>query len=166
MHRHNIVLPTASLVREAQWGHFRCETIPWKSPFHIWAHKSAGTHSSDCVWIVLSLFRRPDTVKQKNAFPPNFIHSLDSTHMMLTALHCYRYLCCKWVFSLVLQSGLNLPPLLPSFNSSFIHSAGLTFVSVHDCYWTHALTVDTMNKVSFPSLALIYSPSMSLPDSA
>ncbi|XP_030640261.1 DNA-directed RNA polymerase, mitochondrial [Chanos chanos] len=58
---------------------------------------------------------RPDTVKQKNAFPPNFIHSLDSTHMMLTALYCY--------------------------------SAGLTFVSVHDCFWTHALTVDTMNKV-------------------
>ncbi|XP_028260251.1 DNA-directed RNA polymerase, mitochondrial [Parambassis ranga] len=58
---------------------------------------------------------RPDTVKQKNAFPPNFIHSLDSTHMMLTALHCY--------------------------------CAGLTFVSVHDCFWTHALTVDTMNKV-------------------
>ncbi|XP_077439955.1 DNA-directed RNA polymerase, mitochondrial [Vanacampus margaritifer] len=58
---------------------------------------------------------RPDTVKQKNAFPPNFIHSLDSTHMMLTALHC--------------------------------NSFGLTFVSVHDCFWTHALTVDTMNKV-------------------
>ncbi|XP_064791178.1 DNA-directed RNA polymerase, mitochondrial-like isoform X2 [Oncorhynchus masou masou] len=57
---------------------------------------------------------RPDTVKQKNAFPPNFIHSLDSTHMMLTALYCY--------------------------------SAGLTFVSVHDCFWTHAITVDTMNK--------------------
>ncbi|XP_051978328.1 DNA-directed RNA polymerase, mitochondrial [Xyrauchen texanus] len=58
---------------------------------------------------------KPDSVKQKNAFPPNFIHSLDSTHMMLTSLHCYR--------------------------------AGLTFVSVHDCYWTHALTVDTMNRV-------------------
>ncbi|TSK53675.1 DNA-directed RNA polymerase, mitochondrial [Bagarius yarrelli] len=61
------------------------------------------------------VYERPDTVKQKNAFPPNFIHSLDSTHMMLTALNCY--------------------------------SAGLTFVSVHDCYWTHALTVDIMNKV-------------------
>ncbi|KAH0625808.1 hypothetical protein JD844_034088 [Phrynosoma platyrhinos] len=24
---------------------------------------------------------------------------------------------------------------------------GLTFVSVHDCYWTHALTVDIMNQV-------------------
>ncbi|NXT85379.1 RPOM protein, partial [Zapornia atra] len=59
--------------------------------------------------------QKPDTVKQKNAFPPNFIHSLDSTHMMLTALHCLRQ--------------------------------GLTFVSVHDCYWTHALTVDVMNQI-------------------
>ncbi|XP_076009563.1 DNA-directed RNA polymerase, mitochondrial [Genypterus blacodes] len=58
---------------------------------------------------------KPDTMKQKNAFPPNYIHSLDSTHMMLTALYCYR--------------------------------SGLTFASVHDCFWTHALTVDTMNKI-------------------
>lgn len=43
--------------------------------------------------LLLSLLcrRKPDTVKQKNAFPPNFIHSLDSTHMMLTALHCLRW---------------------------------------------------------------------------
>jgi len=26
--------------------------------------------------------------RQKSAFPPNFVHSLDSTHMMLTALRC------------------------------------------------------------------------------
>ncbi|GAV03671.1 hypothetical protein RvY_14063-3 [Ramazzottius varieornatus] len=31
-----------------------------------------------------------NTMKQKNAFPPNFIHSLDSSHMMLTCLHCAR----------------------------------------------------------------------------
>nr|CAB3265039.1 DNA-directed RNA polymerase, mitochondrial-like [Phallusia mammillata] len=30
-----------------------------------------------------------NVVKQRNAFPPNFVHSLDATHMMLTALHCY-----------------------------------------------------------------------------
>uniref|UniRef100_A0A672HQW3 DNA-directed RNA polymerase n=2 Tax=Salarias fasciatus TaxID=181472 RepID=A0A672HQW3_SALFA len=68
---------------------------------------------------------RPDTVKQKNAFPPNFIHSLDSTHMMLTALHCY--------------------------------SAGLTFVSVHDCFWTHAITVDIMNKVCREQFVALHS---------
>ncbi|MBN3323041.1 RPOM protein, partial [Atractosteus spatula] len=68
---------------------------------------------------------RPDTVKQKNAFPPNFIHSLDSTHMMLTALHCY--------------------------------SAGLTFVSVHDCFWTHAVTVDIMNKICREQFVTLHS---------
>ncbi|XP_047394053.1 DNA-directed RNA polymerase, mitochondrial [Sciurus carolinensis] len=59
--------------------------------------------------------QKPNTLKQKNGFPPNFIHSLDSTHMMLTALHCYR--------------------------------KGLTFVSVHDCFWTHAANVPVMNQV-------------------
>ncbi|XP_075400141.1 DNA-directed RNA polymerase, mitochondrial [Tenrec ecaudatus] len=59
--------------------------------------------------------QKPNTMKQKNGFPPNFIHSLDSTHMMLTALHCYR--------------------------------KGLTFVSVHDCFWTHAADVPVMNQV-------------------
>ncbi|XP_030878265.1 DNA-directed RNA polymerase, mitochondrial isoform X3 [Leptonychotes weddellii] len=59
--------------------------------------------------------QKPNTLKQKNGFPPNFIHSLDSSHMMLTALHCYR--------------------------------KGLTFVSVHDCFWTHAADVEVMNQV-------------------
>lgn len=26
----------------------------------------------------------PDSRKQRTAFPPNFVHSLDSTHMMYT----------------------------------------------------------------------------------
>ncbi|XP_061322660.1 DNA-directed RNA polymerase, mitochondrial [Pezoporus flaviventris] len=69
--------------------------------------------------------QKPDTVKQKNAFPPNFIHSLDSTHMMLTALHCLRL--------------------------------GLTFVSVHDCYWTHAVTVDVMNQVCRQQFVALHS---------
>ncbi|XP_056132232.1 DNA-directed RNA polymerase, mitochondrial [Lampris incognitus] len=71
------------------------------------------------------LKERPDTVKQKNAFPPNFIHSLDSTHMMLTSLHC--------------------------------HSAGVTFASVHDCFWTHALTVDVMNKICREQFVALHS---------
>ena len=29
-----------------------------------------------------------NSVKQASAFPPNFIHSLDATHMMMTALEC------------------------------------------------------------------------------
>lgn len=58
-----------------------------------------------------ALYRR----KQATAFPPNFVHSLDSTHMMLTALNCHR--------------------------------AGLTFVSVHDCFWTHANKVPEMSRI-------------------
>lgn len=57
----------------------------------------------------------PITMKHRNAFPPNFIHSLDSSHMMLTALYSQR--------------------------------SGITFASVHDCFWTHPSTVDTMNKI-------------------
>ncbi|GBP01415.1 DNA-directed RNA polymerase, mitochondrial [Eumeta japonica] len=34
------------------------------------------------------MYEIPNAMKQKNAFPPNFIHSLDSSHMMLTSLHC------------------------------------------------------------------------------
>lgn len=70
-------------------------------------------------------FERPNVMKQKNAFPPNFIHSLDSTHMMLTSLHSQR--------------------------------AGITFVSVHDCFWTHPSTVDIMNKICREQFVALHS---------
>ena len=28
--------------------------------------------------------------RQRTAFPPNFVHSLDSTHMMMTAIACKK----------------------------------------------------------------------------
>ncbi|XP_058056924.1 DNA-directed RNA polymerase, mitochondrial [Anopheles bellator] len=70
-------------------------------------------------------FEKPNIMKQKNAFPPNFVHSLDSSHMMLTSLHCER--------------------------------AGLTFISVHDCYWTHACTVPTMNTICREQFVALHS---------
>ncbi|XP_053228748.1 DNA-directed RNA polymerase, mitochondrial isoform X1 [Podarcis raffonei] len=99
-------------------------TVEWMTPLGLPIvqpyHRSKTTLVNSTIQSVHlksrhDVTQKPDTVKQKNAFPPNFIHSLDSTHMMLTALHCHR--------------------------------EGLTFVSVHDCYWTHALTVDVMNRV-------------------
>lgn len=114
MSKHNIVLPTASLgvsctVRnEAALDPRQFH----RSPLFIFA----ATHISSNIWALLSLFRKPDTVKQKNAFPPNFIHSLDSTHMMMTALGCHRYRCCKCLFISVL-SWISAPKLfscLPS----------------------------------------------------
>ncbi|TDH71339.1 hypothetical protein CCR75_002681 [Bremia lactucae] len=53
--------------------------------------------------------------RQKSAFPPNFVHSLDSTHMMLTARRC-------------------------------LEDDKISFAAVHDSYWTHACSVDTMNR--------------------
>ncbi|GMF57512.1 unnamed protein product [Phytophthora fragariaefolia] len=53
--------------------------------------------------------------RQKSAFPPNFVHSLDSTHMMLTARRC-------------------------------LEDEKIAFAAVHDSYWTHACSVDVMNR--------------------
>lgn len=68
---------------------------------------------------------KPNIVKQKNAFPPNFIHSLDSSHMMLTSMFCER--------------------------------AGITFISVHDCFWTHACNVPVMNKICREQFVALHS---------
>lgn len=59
---------------------------------------------------------RPVSIgRQKSAFPPNFVHSLDSTHMMLTARRC-------------------------------LEDEQISFAAVHDSYWTHACSVDIMNR--------------------
>uniref|UniRef100_A0A8C5LN70 DNA-directed RNA polymerase n=1 Tax=Leptobrachium leishanense TaxID=445787 RepID=A0A8C5LN70_9ANUR len=109
-------------------------TVAWMTPLGLPIiqpyHRSKHTLLSGNLQIVNvqnshDANERPDTLKQKNAFPPNFIHSLDSTHMMLTALHCYKQ--------------------------------GLTFVSVHDCFWTHADTVDIMNKVCREQFVALHS---------
>ncbi|XP_036623366.1 DNA-directed RNA polymerase, mitochondrial [Trichosurus vulpecula] len=99
-------------------------TVQWVTPLGLPViqpyHKTQkiivpGNLQSLCLLSYTDVNQKPNTLKQKNAFPPNFIHSLDSTHMMLTALYCHR--------------------------------KGLTFVSVHDCFWTHASTVDLMNEI-------------------
>lgn len=66
-----------------------------------------------------------NNVKEKNAFSPNFIHSLDSCHMMLTSLNCEK--------------------------------VGTTFVSVHDCFWTHPSTVPIMNRICREQFILLHS---------
>lgn len=37
-----------------------------------------------------------------------------------------------------------------------IYRAGINFVSVHDCFWTHPGSVDLMNKVSYKIYELIF----------
>lgn len=65
--------------------------------------------------VAFDTLKNPNSMKQRNAFPPNYIHSLDACHMMLTSTNCEKI--------------------------------GLTFASVHDCYWTHAATVPQMSKI-------------------
>ncbi|XP_003502602.1 DNA-directed RNA polymerase, mitochondrial isoform X2 [Cricetulus griseus] len=90
--------------------------IPVIQPYHREAKVQVkGGIQSITMTSSMDITQKPNTLKQKNGFPPNFIHSLDSAHMMLTALHCYR--------------------------------KGLTFVSVHDCFWTHAADIPVMNEV-------------------
>ena len=59
-----------------------------------------------------------DVVKQKAAFPPNFIHSLDATHMLMTATACAE-----------------------------IQDDPITFAAVHDSYWTHACDVERLRVI-------------------
>jgi len=88
--------------------------LPIVQPYSCYINKMT-TKSKQTHTIGMDEYVKPNIMKQKNAFPPNFIHSLDSSHMMLTSLYCEK--------------------------------AGLTFISIHDCFWTHACTVPEMNKV-------------------
>lgn len=107
--------------------------VEWITPLGLpivqpYVHKSSNS-SSNVLNItsqfVSDKYRKLNNMKEKNAFPPNFVHSLDSCHMMLTSLHCEK--------------------------------AGLTFVSVHDCFWTHANTVPIMNKICREQFLLLHS---------
>ncbi|CAJ1835798.1 unnamed protein product [Sphenostylis stenocarpa] len=98
--------------------------------------------------------------RQRTAFPPNFVHSLDGSHMMMTAVACKK-------------EGLNFAgiSLISPFCSPFFSRGPLLgnricpatklvpgvkkrrdFLPdrdgwVHDSYWTHACDVDKMNRI-------------------
>ncbi len=105
------------------------QNVEWITPLGLPVvqpyNQDRSTRKSITTSVKMDLFSKPNVVKQKNAFPPNFIHSLDSSHMMLTSLHCER--------------------------------AGFTFMSVHDCYWTHASTVPDMNKICREQFVALHS---------
>lgn len=87
--------------------------------------QSGKDFTSSHIQTTRGITARPNVLKQKNAFAPNFIHSLDSSHMKLTALHCQR--------------------------------SDISFVSVHDCFWTHPSTVDAMNKICREQFVALHS---------
>ncbi|KAK6931395.1 DNA-directed RNA polymerase, N-terminal [Dillenia turbinata] len=62
--------------------------LPVVQPYH-----KLGRHLIKTSLQVLTLQRETDKVmvkRQRTAFPPNFVHSLDGSHMMMTAVACKR----------------------------------------------------------------------------
>ncbi|URE41883.1 hypothetical protein MUK42_07982 [Musa troglodytarum] len=70
--------------------------LPVVQPYRKLASHLASFRQSHCVRTslqVLTLKRETEKVtvrRQRTAFPPNFVHSLDGSHMMMTAVACER----------------------------------------------------------------------------
>ncbi|CAI5719189.1 unnamed protein product [Peronospora effusa] len=88
--------------------------LPVVQPYRSKSTKQVRTKVQH-VLMVENEGRQVSIGRQKSAFPPNFVHSLDSTHMMLTARRC-------------------------------LEGDKIVFAAVHDSYWTHACSVDIMNR--------------------
>ena len=58
----------------------------------------------------------PKVKSQANGCAPNFVHSLDATHMLMTAIRSSR--------------------------------ADIAYAEVHDSYWSHAATMDTLARIT------------------
>ncbi|XP_047340639.1 DNA-directed RNA polymerase 1B, mitochondrial-like [Impatiens glandulifera] len=70
--------------------------VRWITPLGlpvVQPYRKLGRHVIKTSLQVLTLQRETDKVmvqRQKTAFPPNFVHSLDGSHMMMTAVACKR----------------------------------------------------------------------------
>ncbi|CAN6244123.1 unnamed protein product [Urochloa humidicola] len=72
------------------------EPVKWITPLGlpvVQPYRKLGRHLIKTSLQVLTLQRETDKVmvkRQRTAFPPNFVHSLDGSHMMMTAVACKR----------------------------------------------------------------------------
>lgn len=72
------------------------QPVRWTTPLGlpvVQPYRKNGRHLIKTSLQVLTLQRETDKVlvkRQRTAFPPNFVHSLDSSHMMMTAVACKR----------------------------------------------------------------------------
>ncbi|GAP86384.1 putative DNA-dependent RNA polymerase [Rosellinia necatrix] len=87
--------PASNAAMEELLNQFR-STIVWTTPLRmpiVQPYRKSGCRViSTCIQdLTLQIPERSDPVnrrKQLQAFPPNFIHSLDASHMLLSALEC------------------------------------------------------------------------------
>ncbi|KAF5176998.1 Dna-directed rna polymerase 1 protein, partial [Thalictrum thalictroides] len=72
------------------------EPVRWTTPLGlpvVQPYRKVGRHLIKTSLQVLTLQRETDKVmvqRQRTAFPPNFVHSLDGSHMMMTAIACKK----------------------------------------------------------------------------
>ncbi|KAF9616564.1 hypothetical protein IFM89_030331 [Coptis chinensis] len=70
--------------------------VRWTTPLGlpvVQPYRKLGRHLIKTSLQVLTLQRETDKVmvkRQRTAFPPNFVHSLDGSHMMMTAIACKK----------------------------------------------------------------------------
>ncbi|KAI4320355.1 hypothetical protein MLD38_033848 [Melastoma candidum] len=70
------------------------QPVRWNTPLGlpvVQPYRRVGRHLVKTSLQILSLQRETDKVlvqRQRTAFPPNFVHSLDGSHMMMTAVAC------------------------------------------------------------------------------
>ncbi|KAG9133539.1 hypothetical protein Leryth_019450 [Lithospermum erythrorhizon] len=70
------------------------QPVRWTTPLGlpvVQPYRKLGRHAIKTSLQVLTLQRETDKVmvkRQRTAFPPNFVHSLDGSHMMMTAIAC------------------------------------------------------------------------------
>ncbi|KAK2354811.1 DNA-directed RNA polymerase 1B, mitochondrial [Trifolium repens] len=72
------------------------QAVRWVTPLGlpvVQPYRELGRHLIKTSLQVLTLQRETDKVmvkRQRTAFPPNFVHSLDGSHMMMTAVACKK----------------------------------------------------------------------------
>jgi len=65
--------------------------LPCVQPYKQLAQKNVINTILQSITVADDLDQQPvNKQKQNTAFPPNFVHSIDSTHMMFTALECEK----------------------------------------------------------------------------
>ncbi|XP_034707370.1 DNA-directed RNA polymerase 2, chloroplastic/mitochondrial-like isoform X1 [Vitis riparia] len=72
------------------------QPVRWTTPLGlpvVQPYRKLGRHLIKTSLQVLTLQRETETImvkRQRTAFPPNFVHSLDGSHMMMTAIACKK----------------------------------------------------------------------------
>ncbi|KAI5431893.1 DNA-directed RNA polymerase 2 [Lathyrus oleraceus] len=72
------------------------QPVHWTTPLGlpvVQPYRKLGRHIIKTSLQILTLQRETDKVlakRQRTAFPPNFVHSLDGSHMMMTAVACKK----------------------------------------------------------------------------